>query len=65
MFCEDMNIKRINLKDVEKYLLTVSFTLFFWGEVAAQDILVTTDGEVKNVYDVEMNGESVFYRMEK
>lgn len=54
----------MNFKDVKKHLLTVCIILLFWGQVAAQDILVTTDGEVKNVYDVEMNGESVFYRLE-
>ena len=60
-----MNIKK-SFKDVERQFLVVSFSLLFLGggNVAAQDILVTTDGEVKNVYDVEMNGESVFYRSE-
>ncbi len=62
-----MNIK-MNFKNVEKQFWAVSFALLFFlgggGNVAAQDILVTTDGEVKTVYDVEMNGESVFYKLE-
>ena len=49
---------------MKKLIIFAYFFLMAGVSASAQDVLITKDGDVKNVYEVEVGTNAVFYKSE-